>query len=90
MNKGQLVETVAAEMEVTKANAQRAVEAVLRSITSGIKEDESVTIVGFGTFNRKKRAARTVRNPATGEPMDVKESVTVGFKPSTALRSDIA
>jgi len=89
MNKGQLVESVAAEMDVSKAIAQRAVEAVLRSITSGIKEDESVTLVGFGSFNRKTRAARTVRNPATGEPMDVKESVTVGFKPSTALRSDI-
>jgi len=89
MNKGQLVESVAAEMDVSKAIAQRAVEAVLRSITSGIKEDESVTLVGFGSFNRKTRAARTVRNPATGEPMDVKESVTVGFKPSTALRPDI-
>jgi nucleoid DNA-binding protein len=90
MNKGQLVETVAADMDVSKAVAQRAVEAVLRSITSGIKEDQAVTLVGFGSFNRKTRAARTVRNPATGEPMDVKESVTVGFKPSTALRSDIA
>lgn len=90
MNKGQLVETVAADMEVSKAVAQRAVEAVLRSITSGIKEDDAVSLVGFGSFNRKTRAARTVRNPATGEPMDVKESVTVGFKPSTALRTGIA
>jgi len=90
MNKGQLVDSVAAEMDVPKAVAQRAVEAVLRSITNGIREDESVTIVGFGSFQRKTRAARTVRNPATGEPMEVKESVTVGFKPSTALRDGIA
>jgi DNA-binding protein HU-beta len=90
MNKGQLVETVAAEMDVSKAVAQRAVEAVLRSITSGIKEDQSVSIVGFGSFSRKTRAARTVRNPATGQPMEVKESVTVGFKPSTSLRSDVS
>ncbi len=89
MNKGQLVDSVAAEMDVPKVVAQRAVEAVLHSITSGIKEDESVTIVGFGSFQRKTRAARTVRNPATGEPMEVKESVTVGFKPSTALRDGI-
>ncbi|MHC4810584.1 MAG: HU family DNA-binding protein [Planctomycetota bacterium] len=90
MNKGQLVESVAAEMDVSKAVAQRAVDAVLRSITSGIKEDQSVSIVGFGSFNRKLRAARTVRNPATGEPMEVKESVTVGFKPSTSLRTDVS
>ncbi|MFK7960555.1 MAG: HU family DNA-binding protein [Phycisphaerales bacterium] len=90
MNKGQLVEAVAAELDVPKVAAQRAVEAVLSAITSGIREDENVSVVGFGSFQRKTRAARTVRNPATGEPMDVKASVTVGFKPYQSLRDTIA
>lgn len=89
MNKGQLVEAVAAELDMPKVAAQRAVEAVLSAITSGIREDETVSVVGFGSFQRKTRAARTVRNPATGEPMDVKASVTVGFKPYQSLRDTI-
>jgi DNA-binding protein HU-beta len=89
MNKGQLIEAVAAELETSKAAASRAVEAVVGSITNGIKQDNSVTIVGFGSFAKKKRSARTVRNPSTGEPMDIQASTTVGFKPSQALKSGI-
>lgn len=90
MNKGQLVENVAAEMDVSKAMAHKAVEAVLEAITAGIKEDDGVTIVGFGSFSKKNRAARTVRNPATGEPMEVKASTTVGFKPSQSLKEGVS
>ena len=89
MNKGQLIEAVASEMDSSKASATRAVEAVLQCITCGIKNDDGVTIVGFGSFNKKDRAARTVRNPATGEPMEIKASTTVGFKPSAALKSEM-
>ena len=89
MNKGQLIEQVAAEMGETKAAASRAVDAVITSITSGIKADESVTIVGFGTFSRKERAARTGRNPATGEPMQIRASTTVGFRASSSLKETL-
>lgn len=89
MNKGQLIEAVAAEMDGSKSNATKAVEAVINSITEGIKTGESVTIVGFGTFTRKERAARTGRNPATGEPMQIKASTTVGFKPSQTLKETL-
>lgn len=89
MNKGQLIEAVAAELDTSKAAAARALEAVIQSISSGLKDDQSVTIVGFGTFQRKARAARTVRNPATGEPMDLKASTTVGFKPAQALKDGV-
>jgi nucleoid DNA-binding protein len=65
------------------------VDAVIQSITAGLKEDEAVTIIGFGTFSRKERAARTGRNPATGEPMEIKASTTVGFKPSAALKNEM-
>ncbi len=86
MNKGQLIENVAAELGDSKAAASRALDAVIGSITNGIKEDDAVTIVGFGTFTKKNRAARAGRNPSTGEPMQIKASTTVGFKPSQALK----
>jgi len=90
MNKGQLIETVASDLDISKAQAARAVEAVIAGIGEGIKQDASVTIVGFGSFTRKERAARTVRNPATGEPMEIKAQSTVGFKPAAALKDAIA
>ena len=89
MNKGQLIEQVASELGDSKASASRAVDAVIASITNGIKDDQSVTIVGFGTFTKKNRAARTGRNPATGEPMQIKASTTVGFKPSQTLKETL-
>ncbi|MHC4909193.1 MAG: HU family DNA-binding protein [Planctomycetota bacterium] len=89
MNKGQLIDAVAAELGDSKASANKAVDAVIQSITAGLKEDEAVTIIGFGTFSRKERAARTGRNPATGEPMEIKASTTVGFKPSAALKNEM-
>ena len=89
MNKGQLIEAVAAELGDSKAGAARAVEAVIASISSGIKVDDAVTIVGFGTFSKKNRPGRVGRNPMTGEPMDIKPSTTVGFKPSQALKESV-
>lgn len=90
MNKGQLIEAVAAELETSKASASRAIDAVINSITSGIKADDNVTIVGFGSFAKKQRAARTVRNPATGQPMEIKATTTVGFKPAQALKDEMS
>ena len=49
----------------------------------------AVSVVGFGSFAKKKRSARTVRNPSTGVPMDIQESTTVGFKPSQALKQEL-
>ena len=86
MNKGQLIDAVAAEMTVPKAEAGRAVDAVISCICDGIKQDDGVTIVGFGTFAKKDRAARTGRNPSTGEAMQIKASTTIGFKPSQSLK----
>lgn len=89
MNKGQLIDLVAAEMDTSKAAATKAVDAVIASITKGIKNDKSVTIVGFGSFSKKPRAARTVRNPSTGEPMEIRATTTVGFKPAAALKDQM-
>jgi DNA-binding protein HU-beta len=90
MNKGQLIEAVAAELDTSKAAASRAVDAVIASITSGIKRDQGVTIVGFGSFAKKERSARVVRNPSTGEPMEIKATTTVGFKPAQALKDEMS
>lgn len=89
MNKGQLIDAVAAELNDSKASAQRAVDAVINCITNGIKIDEGVTIVGFGSFVKKQRKARIGRNPSTGEPMEIKASRTVGFKASQTLKETV-
>ena len=86
MNKGQLIEAVASELGDSKASATRAVDAVINCITNGIKRDEGVTIVGFGSFVKKQRKARIGRNPVTGEPLEIKASMTVGFKASQTLK----
>ena len=89
MNKGQLIESVAADLDISKAAASRMVESVIDSITNGIRIDENVTINGFGTFLRKERAARTGRNPNTGEPIEIKAQTTVSFKPSQSLKNTL-
>ena len=89
MNKGQLIERVASELGSTKTAAGKAIEAVIACITEGIKDDSGVTISGFGTFSKKLRAPRTGVNPATGEPMQIKASKTVAFKPSQALKETV-
>ena len=89
MNKGQLIEAVASQLGDSKASATKVVDAVIHSITNGIKDDDNVTIVGFGTFSKKHRNARTGRNPSTGEPMEIRASTTVGFKPSQTLKNEL-
>lgn len=89
MNKSQLIESVAAELGESKAAASRAVEAVINSIAEGLKHDDAVTLVGFGTFSKRERSARTMRNPATGDLIEVKPSRTVGFKPSQSLKKEL-
>ena len=89
MNKGELIDAVATEMKGSKADASRAVDAVIECLTRGIKVDNAVTIAGFGTFTKKQRSARNGRNPATGEPITIQPSKTVGFKPSQTLKETL-
>ncbi len=88
MNKGELIEAVQKTLggETSKRAAEEAVKAVLDSIAKGIKKTGSVQLIGFGTFEVRKRAARTGRNPKTGENIKIAASKTVGFKPSSALK----
>ncbi|MEQ8662222.1 MAG: HU family DNA-binding protein, partial [Gammaproteobacteria bacterium] len=74
MNKADLIEVVAEAADLSKASATRAVEAMLDGITTALKKDDQVSLVGFGTFTVRSRAARTGRNPQTGEAIEIKAS----------------
>ena len=89
MNKTELIDAVADEAEVSKAEAGRAVDAVISSITKALKKGDSVTLVGFGTFLQRHRGARTGKNPQTGEPVKIKASNTVAFKPGKSLKDAV-
>jgi DNA-binding protein HU-beta len=91
MNKAELVEAVQKTLgkETTKRAAEESVKAVLESIAKGVKKDKKVQLIGFGTFDVKKRSARMGRNPKTGEPMKIKASKTVGFKASSTLKASL-
>lgn len=89
MNKSGLVDAVASQLEISKAEAGKAIEAVIESIANGLKEEEKVAISGFGTFTRKKRNARVGMNPATKEPIQIAESTTCSFKPSQQLKEEL-
>jgi len=91
MNKAELIEAVqkALGADATKRAAEDAVSAVLESIAKGVKKDKKVQIIGFGTFEVKKRAARMGRNPKTGESMKIAASKSVGFKASSALKGSL-
>ena len=86
MTKAELVEFIAEQADLTKADAGRALEAVMEGITSGLKKSGKVTLVGFGTFTAKKRDARTGRNPQTGETVKIKARVVPGFKAGSKLK----
>ncbi len=91
MNKAELVEAVqkALGKDATKRAAEDSLSAVLDSIVKGIKKDKKVQIIGFGTFEVKKRAARMGRNPKTGEAMKIGASKSVGFKASSTLKGSL-
>ena len=80
MNKAELVDAVASAANLSKADAGRAVDAVVGSIASSLSNGEQVAVVGFGTFSVKHRAARAGRNPRTGEAIQIQASNVPGFK----------
>ena len=85
MNKAELIDVVAGEAGLSKADATRAVEALLGAVTKALKSGEQVSLVGFGTFVAKNRAAREGRNPRTGEMIQIPASIVPGFKAGKAL-----
>ena len=86
MNKSELIDAIAASADIPKAVAGRALDAVIESVTGALKAGDSVVLVGFGTFAVKERAARTGRNPRTGESVEVEEKWVPFFKTGKELR----
>lgn len=89
VNKSELIEKVAAAADLPKAAAGRALDAVLETVTEALKEGDSVVLVGFGTFAVKDRAARTGRNPQTGNAIEIPAAKVPGFKPGKALKDAV-
>jgi DNA-binding protein HU-beta len=89
MNKGELVDAVAKDDKISKAEAQAAVDSVVNSVTKALKKGQKVTLVGFGTFGTTKRAAREGRNPQTGKPIKIPAKKVAKFTPGKALKDAI-
>ena len=87
MNKGELIAAVAKEVGVSKAMAEKAVNAVLASIKKSVKR--GVNLIGFGSFSVGSRKARTGRNPQTGKPIRIKACKTIRFKAGKALKKSV-
>ncbi len=89
MNKSDLIEAVAKKTDLSKADAGRAIDAVFDSITAALRKGDKVSLVGFGTFGVRKRAARKGRNPKTGATIQIKAGKTPGFKSGKALKDAV-
>ncbi|WP_367345200.1 HU family DNA-binding protein [Stenotrophomonas bentonitica] len=89
MNKTELIDAVAEAADLTKADSARAVDAVVASITKALKGGDAVTLVGFGTFQVRDRAARTGRNPKTGDTIKIAASKNPSFKAGKALKDAV-
>jgi DNA-binding protein HU-beta len=89
MNKGDIIDAIASGAGLTKADAGRALEALITAIEKALKKGDTVSIIGFGTFSVRKRAARKGRNPRTGAEIKIKASKTPAFKAGKALKEAI-
>ena len=89
MNKQQLIEKVAKDINGTKVTAARAIESVIEGVTKALKKGDSVTFVGFGTFKTAQRKARTARNPQTGAAIKIPKRRVVRFSAGKALKDAV-
>ncbi|MRX28489.1 nucleoid-associated protein HU-beta [Kangiella sp. HZ709] len=89
MNKSELIDAIAAGSDISKAAAGRALDSMIGAVTESLQKGESVSLVGFGTFSVKERAARTGRNPQTGATIQIKAAKVPGFKAGKALKDAV-
>lgn len=90
MNRQQITDAVASQAGLSAAQAQAAVTATLEAIVKGVADGDSVSLPGFGTFDRRERSARTGRNPQTGAAIEIAATTTPGFKPAKAFKTAVA
>ena len=89
MNKSELVDAIADSADISKAAAGRALDGAIEAITDALKKGDTVSVIGFGTFSVRERAARTGRNPRTGEEIKIKASKNPAFKAGKALKDAV-
>ncbi|MFT5713384.1 MAG: DNA-binding protein HU-beta [Glaciecola sp.] len=89
VNKSQLIDTIAASADISKAAAGRALDAFTGAVTSALKDGDQVALVGFGTFSVRERAARSGRNPQTGETIQIAAAKVPSFKAGKALKDAV-
>lgn len=89
MNKSELVSAIAKSADISKTAAGNALDGTIEAIKEELKKNSTVALVGFGTFSVRDRAARTGRNPKTGEPIKIKASKVPAFKPGKALKDAV-
>ncbi|MCR5546533.1 MAG: HU family DNA-binding protein [Lachnospiraceae bacterium] len=89
MNKTELVDAIAKKADLSKKDAAAAVDAFVESVSDALKKGDKVQLVGFGTFQTSKRAARTGRNPQTGAEIKIKASTVPQFKAGKALKDTV-
>jgi DNA-binding protein HU-beta len=90
MNKGDLIESLASTTGESKATAEKFLNAFTETVESQVTKGEKVQLPGFGTFERRARAARTARNPRTGEEIKIKATKVPAFKPGAGFKSTVA
>lgn len=89
MNKAELVNAIASKAQITQTEANKVLNAVLETVTETLKKEESVVLVGFGTFEVKARAARVARNLRTGEPMTIPAKKVPSFRAGKGLKEAV-
>jgi len=89
VNKSELIDAIAEGADISKAAASRALDSAIDTVTNALKGGDQVTIVGFGTFQVRDRAARTGRNPRTGEEIKIAAAKVPAFKPGKALKDAV-
>lgn len=89
MNKSELIDAAADAADLSKSDMSKALDALTETITDSVARGDKVSITGFGNFERRERAARTGRNPQTGEEMDIPASKSPAFKPGKAFKDAV-
>jgi DNA-binding protein HU-beta len=89
MNRKELIDALSSKTGSSKADADRNIAALIEIVTATLKKGDNVALVGFGTFEVRKRAARTGRNPATGESLKIKASKAPAFKAGASLKAAV-
>jgi len=89
VNKTDLIEAIASNASLSKADAGRALDAIINSVTDTLRSGDQVTLTGFGTFIVRERSARTGRNPQTGDPISIKAAKVPSFRAGKALKDAV-